>query len=149
MRTPAYVSWAAMKQRCLNSKNPSYPQYGGRGIKVADEWLSFAAFLRDMGQRPEGRTIDRIDRNGDYTKENCRWATRIEQATNRSIVRLFEFNGERLTLSEWGRRLCVSQWTLRDRQRKGWPTEDLLTKPKIPNGSARRFHVIEVPMDIQ
>jgi len=139
MKTRTYSSWAAMKQRCLNRKNPSYPDYGGSGIKICKRWLIFANFLEDMGERPAGTTIDRKNRKGNYTKRNCRWATWIEQQTNRSIVRFFTYKGESLTIPEWGRRTGFSQWTLWDRYRKGWSVKNMLTKPRVPNGSVRRF----------
>ena len=82
--TGAYNSWRAMIQRCTNSRNKFYWDYGGRGIKVCPEWLeSFAAFYADMGDRPEGKTLDRKAVDGDYTKENCRWATGTQQALNK------------------------------------------------------------------
>lgn len=82
-RTSEYVVWQAVKSRCLNIKTKSYNDYGGRGIKVCDRWLeSFENFIEDMGERPEGMTIDRINPNGDYNKANCRWVDRPMQGFN-------------------------------------------------------------------
>lgn len=85
--TPEYRSWRAMLQRCTYPNNVHYPNYGGRGITICERWrLSFVAFLTDMGPRPEGTTLDRIDGDSDYTPGNCRWATAKEQAANRRFV---------------------------------------------------------------
>ena len=81
--SPTYYSWAGMKGRCLNPKDSTYHRYGGRGIKVCDRWMNYIDFLADMGERPEGKTLDRIDVNGDYELSNCRWATLEEQAANK------------------------------------------------------------------
>jgi hypothetical protein len=82
--TPTFKSWDAMKYRCTNPSSKDWPSYGGRGITVCEEWLaSFENFLADMGERPPGRTLDRIDPNGSYCKTNCRWATPTEQGANK------------------------------------------------------------------
>lgn len=83
-KTRTYISYRSMLQRCYNKKNPNYPNYGGRGIEVCPSWLEdYSNFLRDMKQRPEGTSLDRIDVNGNYESHNCKWSTRQEQAENR------------------------------------------------------------------
>lgn len=101
-KTPTYVVWQAMRARCYYEKHPHYSNYGGRGIAVCDEWKdSFENFLADMGPRPEGKTLDRKDSNGDYCKGNCKWATRREQNRNSKQNRAVIHLGESKCLSEW------------------------------------------------
>ena len=86
--TPTYRSWSCMKTRCTNPKRKEWPRYGGRGITFCARWVSFENFLADMGERPEGMTLDRIDNDGNYEPGNCRWATAPEQAHNSRVTKL-------------------------------------------------------------
>ena len=92
--SPTYHSWATMHQRCSNKKTTHYRHYGGRGIAVCDRWASFENFLADMGERPEGTSLDRINNDGPYSPENCRWATRAQQARNSSQTKLVRLGEE-------------------------------------------------------
>ena len=85
--TSTYRSWCAMKARCYNVKHQSYKRYGGRGISVCARWFDFRNFLKDVGERPKGKTLDRIDGNFHYMPSNCRWATPLEQTLNRAVCK--------------------------------------------------------------
>ena len=95
-RDRIYAVWVAMRQRCNDRNDQQYNDYGGRGIKVCKTWDDFTNFLNDMGERPEGYQIDRIDNNADYCKANCRWANRIQQANNRRTTRYHLINGQKI-----------------------------------------------------
>ena len=127
-----YRVWQNMKTRCSNKKVRSYKQYGNRGITVCSEWDSFKTFFDDMGERPEGLTLDRIDNSLGYSKINCKWSTPKEQALNtRNIERAdkFSFNGETHTVREWAEIIGVKRKTLGMRlQRYGWSVEKALTQ---------------------
>ena len=88
-QTVEYHAWVAMRRRCLFPNSPAYADYGGRGITICAEWANdYLAFLRDMGMRPPGMSIDRIDNDGPYSKENCRWATKEQQSNNQRVRRI-------------------------------------------------------------
>lgn len=97
----AYFAWRSMLNRCLRPKDKSYKDYGGRGIVICDEWLkSFEHFYADMGDCPSEMQLDRKDNDGPYCKDNCRWATRLEQSNNKRSNVFVEYGGERLTLKQ-------------------------------------------------
>lgn len=129
-KVPEYGIWAGMIQRCSNPNVERYPQYGGRGISVCERWKKFEHFYADMGSRPTSQhQIDRIDNDGPYSPDNCRWASRSEQARNQSRKRLLTFNGKTLSMIEWSERLCVPYPLLRSRIHRGWTVERALTEP--------------------
>ena len=101
-----------MKERCFDKKNNAYHYYGGRGITVCEKWLEFEAFYKDMGDRPNNKTLDRIDNDGNYCPENCRWATPFEQGSNKRDNVFLEYKGEKLIISEWSRRTGIKHQTL-------------------------------------
>lgn len=124
-----YTTWALMWQRCVDPNTDAYPYYGGVGIMPCDKWRSFAKFLEDMGEKPPGLTLERIDPKLGYYKENCIWATWAEQTLNkRSSVKL-TFNGKTQNLCLWARELGMRVGTLWKRLKDGWSIEKALTFP--------------------
>ena len=122
-----YGSWAAMKYRCGNANHVAYKEYGGRGISVCARWLeSFENFLEDLGDRPVGFTLDRINADGNYEPGNCRWAPPKIQGNNRRSNRMLRCNGMLLTLSEWSEVTGIKRTTIRERLRRGWNLERAL-----------------------
>lgn len=133
----SYKTWQAMINRCRPSASHR-AYYKRRGIYVCERWLFFDNFFADMGPRPTGLTLDRIDNNRPYTPDNCRWATRAAQVRNRRNNILLTLDGITLTAAEWARRVGISAPALRDRLKKGWSDEDALTLPANPPASRRR-----------
>jgi hypothetical protein len=125
-RTPEYNIWKAMINRCYDKKNKSYLRYGARGITVCDRWLSsFENFLQDMGKRPSPNLqIDRIDNNGNYEPNNCRWIPHITNSQNRSTSIFIEVNGQRATISEHCRRFGISKSKIYYRLKRGISIDD-------------------------
>lgn len=119
-RKRIYHIWQGMKQRCFDKNATHYKDYGGRGITVCERWLKFENFLEDMGERPEGKSLDRINNNGDYEPENCSWATNKEQSNNQRMNRNVCFNGETHNMMEWSKILGFNYQTVISRIYKGW-----------------------------
>lgn len=138
-QTSEYRAWADMLNRCQNSNIPNYHLYGGRGIKVCKRWYEFSNFLDDMGDKPSSNhSLGRIDNDGDYTPENCRWETREQQNNNRSDNKFIECDGLKLTPSQWARRLGISRDTIWARIRRGWSDYQVIkgispSGRKLPN----------------
>ena len=133
--TSEYMSWTGAKGRCHNEQDAKYEYYGGRGISVCKRWDTFEQFLKDMGNRPtQKHSIDRIDNDGDYTPENCRWATMKEQCRNRRSNHLLTYDGETLCITEWEEKMGVSRGLIRGRVFAGWGIEDAITRPTGPQG---------------
>ncbi len=126
VKTSEYRSWLAARRRCMNPTDKDYPRYGGRGITFCERWNRFEDFLADMGTRPPGTSIDRIDNAGNYEPGNCRWATTIEQARNKRGLALITHGGETLCLSEWAERLGLPLPRLAKRRENGWPDHEVL-----------------------
>lgn len=126
-RDPTYTVWRTMRQRCLYKKHKSFDRYGGRGIRICKEWDSFELFFADMGAKPKGMTLGRIDNEGDYCKQNCRWETPLEQANNKSSNVFITFGGQTKTIAEWARSQNIRSDTLRFRLKSGWDIEKALT----------------------
>ena len=143
----SYKTWSAMLQRCTNQNNPRYVDYGGRGITVCKRWLLFDNFFADMGERPIGMSIDRINVNGNYEKRNCRWADDTTQAQNARSNIAVECRGRTLCLSAWARELGINKDCV-----FGWRRQGVNLAEKIsflldggviaPHWSSRKTHCI-------
>ncbi len=138
-QTKTYRSWVAMVSRCTNPNTILWHRYGGRGIEVCERWKSFDDFFADMGERPRGYSLDRIDNDGHYCKENCRWATTREQRRNTSRTRLITYQGRTQCLTDWATELGWSCSTLGGRlSRADWSMEKVIAKSiKVQQRSGR------------
>lgn len=123
-----YYIWASIKKRCKNPKDPAYHNYGGRGITICEHWrTSFLNFFSDMGPRPPGMTLDRINNDGNYEPGNCRWTDRITQMNNMRTNLRITHQGETLTRAQWERRLGFCHGLIRSRLAGGWSLERAMT----------------------
>ncbi len=125
-----YRTWNSLKQRCDNPKNKRYLSYGGRGITYDPRWKDFAPFYEDMGERPEGTSLDRIDNNKGYSKENCRWATAKEQQNNTRLTTFLTYEGRTMSLSDWADFFGISRGLIHSRLKRGKDLMDAF-KPRV------------------
>lgn len=124
LHTPTYNTWTAMRRRCKVN-----PYYVRNGIQVCDRWLIFENFFEDMGEKPDGLTLDRKDNKGNYDPINCRWATISEQQCNKSNNKIIVANGKRMCLSEWSRETGINRDTLKRRFQLGWTDDEIINTP--------------------
>lgn len=125
-----WSSWYSMLKRCRDPKARNYHNYGGRGITVCERWVGdFVTFFADMGHRPKGMTLDRIDTNGNYEPSNCRWATSQTQSWNRRDIRRLTWRGETKPAPQWALEIGLPRQTLAQRLRDGWSVERALATP--------------------
>lgn len=125
-----YRIWVGMRHRCLDPKHHNYANYGGRGITICERWGDVRNFIEDMGERPsKTHSLERIDNDGPYSPENCRWATVIEQHSNTRRNRLLEFQGETKTQAEWARVFGIRPGLIGGRLKSGWPIHEAIASP--------------------
>lgn len=140
-RKRTYQCWCDMKQRCYNQNCAQYKNYGGRGIVVCERWVdSFDNFIVDMGEKPEGMTIDRVDVNGNYEPSNCRWLSNKEQQSNRRNNVLITHNGQTMTQRQWAAHLGINELTLNYRIKNGYPIDMALSTEKFKCGHGSPFY---------
>ena len=130
-KTRTYISWRSMISRCTLPSMPSYKRYGAKGIGFDKSWNDFNQFLKDMGERPEGMSLDRIDSSKSYSKENCRWATPAQQQANRKNCMHLTYNGTTKTAAEWASDLNLTKGAVWNRIKLGWPVEKAVTTRKV------------------
>lgn len=126
--SPIYKTWDGMIQRCHNPKSKDYKNWGGRGIKVCPQWRDFINFYKDMGDKPKGMSLGRIDNDRGYSKSNCRWETWIEQHQNRRNNKLMEYCGELKPMAYWYRKFAINKSTFEWRAAQGWGVAKIVDK---------------------
>lgn len=138
-RSRTYRCWQDMKQRCLNPNAQAYKDYGARGITVCDSWQeSFANFLADMGEAPDGMSLDRKNNDLGYSPNNCRWATQKQQSRNHRGCVFLEYQNKRMTIVEWSERTGINANTLQARYAKGWDIDSIFRSEKMRPVKARK-----------
>jgi hypothetical protein len=135
--SPTYRAWQAMHKRC-NGRASSSRYYSDRGISVCPEWQSFERFLTDMGERPDGMSLDRVDVNGNYAPNNCRWATRKQQMQNKTTNVNLTLDGKTQCVAEWSRELGIGRATIAGRIKSGYSAEQALSTAMFHQRKGRR-----------
>lgn len=127
--SPTYTAWLGAKARCKNVNGADFPNYGGRGIKVCERWNNFVNFLADMGEKPKGMMLERINNDGPYCPENCKWATRTEQNNNTRKNVFLTHEGRTQTLAQWAKELGLNDKLLYERISRKWSFQKALSLP--------------------
>jgi uncharacterized protein YggL (DUF469 family) len=128
---PLYQVWQGMKARCLNPNNPHYANYGKRGIKICDQWINnFNQFVKDMGERPQGYSIDRINNDGDYTPQNCKWSTKKEQQRNRRVTKHITIEGISYLICDIAEKYDFKYDTIENRTKTAKTFNELVDKTR-------------------
>lgn len=130
-KTPTHYSWRAMHARCSDESHKDYQRYGGRGVVVCDQWAKFESFLEDMGERPEGMTLGRIDNEKGYSPENCRWEGILQQQNNKTTNRTVLIDGKSKTVAEWSREHGISVTLAHGRIHAGWDPAEAVTREPV------------------
>ena len=126
---PLYFTWEGMRSRCKNPRAKNFKHYGGRGIKICKRWDIFKNFAKDMGEKPSRKhSIERIDNDGDYSPENCRWATQKEQ-TNNTRRSLIEIDSKKMSAKQWCQKYNINYGTYNNRVYRGWSKVEALQRP--------------------
>lgn len=128
VNTKSYKIWSNMKDRCFNKNNSQYKNYGDRGISVCAEWMDFKNFFADMGEKPNGMSIERLDNNAGYSKKNCKWASAKEQSRNRRANTFITYKNKTKCIAEWAEITGINCQVIRIRFLKGMSPREILTK---------------------
>jgi len=136
--TKTYAAWRGMKDRCSNKNNPAFHNYGGRGVTVCSRWMIFENFLADMGEAPPAMSLERKDNNKGYCKNNCKWASVVEQGNNRRTNKLIAIGGQLKTIAEWERVFGIAKGRACARLNRGWSIENAFTNKRFKTGPKAR-----------
>lgn len=142
-KSKTYSSWESMIQRCTNPNNKHFNRYGGRGITICESWRDFPNFLADMGERPDGLSLDRINNNRGYSPDNCRWATDSQQNNNRANSRFVTVNGYTDTIPNHARRYNINVKSARNRIYLGWSPMDTFMIPIKKTAQLWSWHQVK------